>query len=164
MPVTENTTYKAEFTTLEQDNQKRFNVLLIWYWGENWEWYHLIPDAMIVVSWNMKTNEVTLISLPFDEYFSQNIGYYYYKYYGYGVYSNPSSHTTKKLAQDMKSWASEILWLDIQNYVTMDFTTFTKAIDILWWIDIYVDEDINDVQYPNDLSFVNGEAELVKYL
>ena len=154
VPVVSNTTYKAEFTTLEQDGQKRFNVLIIWYWWENWEWYHLIPDSMIVASWNMNTHEVTLISLPFQEYIKK-----YYGYYWYDVYSNVFKHTTKKLAEDMKSWASDILWLDVQKYVTMDFTTFTKAIDILWWIDIYVDDNINDSQYPNDLSFVNGEAE-----
>jgi hypothetical protein len=62
---------------------------------------------MMVVSWNMTTNEVTLISLPFQEYIANSN--LYYGYFGYGVYSNVFSHTTKKLAQDMKSWASNVL-------------------------------------------------------
>ncbi len=155
--ITWDTTYKAQFTSLIQDNQKRLNVLIMWYWWEYWEWYHLLPDSIMIASWNMVTNEVDLISLPFPDYYYKNI----FSYFNYQN-ANSTNHTLQRLIWDVKSWAKNVLWLEIRNYITMDFTTFKRAIDILWWIDLYVDEPIIDNQFPNDVHFPGDDAEFTR--
>ncbi|MBU4455111.1 LCP family protein [Patescibacteria group bacterium] len=49
--------------------------------------------------------------------------------------------------------AEEISGLDIQYYAQLDFQGFTKIIDDLGGIDVYLESDINDPSYPN---FNNG--------
>ena len=134
-PIYADTTYKGQLTSLLWDKENRLNILLIGYWGDGWEWSDLVSEAVILTSWDLDTNDVILVSLPFIKMYEK---------------------TPNDLAQSIKSRVSSVLWIDIWHYATMDFRAFKEAIDILWWIDIYVDEAINDTQYPNDLSFTSN--------
>lgn len=122
-------------STLILDDQNRLNFVLIGYWGNNWEWRHLVSDSIIVVSWDLDTNNVKLMPVPFI--------------LAYAI-------TPEELADNVKYIISRRLWLNIQNYATMDFAAFKEAIDLLWGIDVYIDKPIVDSEFPNDLGFYNG--------
>ena len=138
-------TYQAKPSNLLKDKENRLNIVLIWYWWNNYEWYFLIPDSISVASWDLNTNDVTLISLPYNGYYEnykQNLSRYF-------DYSHKDNQTVEILADDIKKWTSKILWVDIQHYATMNFDAFREVIDILGWIDVVVDNPIVDPNYPN---------------
>lgn len=125
-------------TSVKVDDKSRLNILLVGYWGEYWEWMELISESVIVVSWNPNTNEIKFKSLPFITF----------------------GRTAETLVNNAKIAASRDYWFYIDYYATMNFEAFREIIDILWWIDVYVDEPIRDSQFPNDVNFSNGNIQM----
>ena len=96
-------TYQAKPSNLLKDKEDRLNVVLIWYWGYNYEWYFLIPDSITVASWDLNTNDVTLISLPYNGYY-ENYQEIFYQYFGYSNFGHTyaNKNTVNNLAEDIK--------------------------------------------------------------
>ncbi len=110
------------------------NVLLLGIAGEGHEGSDL-TDTMLLVSFNLMSNKLSLISLPRDIWVPSlkakiNTAYHY---------------GGKDLS---KSAVSEILGVPVHYVVRLDFQGFTKAIDAVGGIDIEVANTFNDYKYP----------------
>ena len=127
----------ADLTKKPEDKNK-LNILLLGYWDENWDWIWFNTDSFIVVSMDLDKNEITFNPLP--------------------LYTN--HRTLETLIDNARIAAYTNYWFYTDHYATVNFAAFKEAIDMLWWIDIYVDEAINDTQFPNDVSFSNGKIQL----
>ena len=121
-----------------QVDRSKTNILLIGYWGERWDYRDLVWDAVIAVTLNSNNGEITFKSLSCWCYGSD----------------------AEALVNETKICASQYYWLYFDYYATIDFAAFKDAMDILWWIDVYVDEPINDMEYPDDVRFFNGKLQL----
>lgn len=124
--------------TKKPEDENKLNILLLGYWNENWDWIWFNTDSFIVVSIDLDKNEITFNPLP--------------------LYTD--HRTLETLIDNAKIAAFTNYWFYIDHYATVNFAAFKEAIDMLWWIDIYVDEAINDTQFPNDVSFSNGKIQL----
>lgn len=92
-----------------------------------------LTDTIMVASVNPKIDEVTLISVPRDMYVN-----------GRKINEIYHHHGVDKL----KTALNDILGLQIDEYVAVDLKAFSKAIDLLGGLDIYVEKDITDYNYP----------------
>jgi len=106
--------------------EEMVNVLLV---GSNGG----LTDTIMVASVNPETEKITLISVPRDLYVNgRRINEIYYH------------HGADKLKQAL----NDILGLKVDEYVAVDLKAFPKVIDALGGIDVYVEKDITDYQYP----------------
>lgn len=130
----------------KKDDLWNVNVLLLWIWWKNHDWWYL-TDSMMLASFNKKNEAVTFLSIPRDLYVKYNerngakinfvFAQEYLKTRDYG-----------KAAFATKSKVEEITWININYYVVVDFSGFEKVIDSLWWITVDVPKDIYDPEYP----------------
>jgi len=110
------------------------NVLLLGIGGEGHEGSDL-TDTMLLVSFNLMSNKLSLISLPRDIWLPSlkakiNTAYHY---------------GGLDLA---KSSVSEIIGIPVHYAVTIDFQGFVRAIDAVGGIDVEVDRTFDDYEYP----------------
>ncbi|KKU79457.1 MAG: Cell envelope-related transcriptional attenuator [Candidatus Peregrinibacteria bacterium GW2011_GWA2_47_7] len=131
---------------LAADEQGRTNILLFGVGGVGHEGEDL-TDTIIVASISEKNNSVTMLSIPRDLYVESSLG----------------AHRINELYRQGKlKWDStqgldfaresigKILGIPIQYIAKVDFAAFEQIADAVGGIDVYVDEAINDPQYPRD--------------
>jgi anionic cell wall polymer biosynthesis LytR-Cps2A-Psr (LCP) family protein len=107
------------------------NILLLGYGGGTHEGGSL-TDTMMVVSINPKTKKATFVAVPRDLWIDGNkINYAY----------------TVSPGQ-AKSEVGKVTGLPIDYFVVVDFSGFTKIIDILGGIDVSVPVTFDDNYYP----------------
>lgn len=134
-------------TGLRSEGDGRVNILLLGIGGQGHEGPNL-SDTIMIMSLDLKTNSVALLSIPRDLYVSIpehgkakiNAAYSYgesEKYPGGG-------------AALAKTTVSQLLDLPIHYYVVLDFAGFRDAVNALGGVDINVDKTINDPYYPSD--------------
>ena len=92
-----------------------------------------LTDTIMVVAINPNTKRITLISVPRDLYVNGRRINEIYHHYG---------------IEKLKDALQDILGLKISEYAAVDLEGFEAAVDVLGGLDIYVDEDIYDYQYP----------------
>ncbi|MBI2022194.1 LCP family protein [Candidatus Daviesbacteria bacterium] len=112
----------------------RVNILLLGNAGGSHAGASL-TDSIIIASYQLKTNKVTLISIPRDLWIEGA------KAKVNTVYENGGL----KYAEDK---IDDILGLPIHYGVRMDFNGFAKAIDLVDGIDIDVPKTFDDYNYP----------------
>ncbi len=120
----------------------RTNFVLLGAGGENHDGPDL-TDTMIFISVKDDTGETTLISIPRDLWLpsrEQKINTAYHL--GYDVQATMGGLLSAKSA------VSEVIGQPVQFAVYLDFSTFSKAIDLLGGIDITVDKTFDDYKYP----------------
>ena len=110
------------------------NVLLLGIGGEGHEGSDL-TDTMLLVSFNLVSNKLSLISLPRDIWVPSMKAKINTAYHYGGKYLS-------------KSAVSEILGVPVHYAVRLDFQGFTKAIDAVGGIDIEVINTFDDYKYP----------------
>lgn len=138
------------------EHQGRTNFLVLGRGGGNHDGPNL-TDTIIFVSIKLETGEATLISIPRDVWVPSNKARVNAAYQT-GV-EKESVSAGMILA---KSAVSEIINQPIDFTVIIDFSAFTKAIDLMGGLDITVDRSFDDFRYPipgkeNDLC--NGDPE-----
>ncbi len=140
---------KTIWTPMQRDQYNSVNVLILWYGWASHQWWFL-TDSIMVASRNPDENNVTLFSLPRDLYVKSPVTNWYGRINAIfqQYYSRTQSVEESALWFAWKVW--EILGLDIPYYATVDFQTFKEIVDSLWWVDVYVDQTINDQKYPAD--------------
>jgi len=115
----------AELEQVKNDNL--LNVLIL---GENQN----ITDTMILAIINPSNQSISLISIPRDLYVN-----------GRKINSIYASYGIEKTIFDISSMTG----VNIDKYVIVSFNAFSKFIDLLGGIDLYVKKDIYDERYPD---------------
>ena len=121
---------------------ERINILILGRGGQGHESPDL-TDTVIVASISTTTNQVTLISIPRDIWIP-DLKDKINSVYGYGRQKG-SSVTGLILA---KSTVEEIVGLQINYGVNIDFSAFEKIIDGLGGIEVEVKTGFRDSKYP----------------
>ncbi len=135
---------------LKGENDDRINILLLGIGGEGHNGGEL-TDTIMIASIKPQEKEAAFLSIPRDMYVQipgTNINTKINAVKSYGDKSKD-----KNGMELITGVAEEISGLDIQYYAQLDFQGFTKIIDDLGGIDVYLESDINDPSYPN---FNNG--------
>lgn len=135
---------------LKGEDDGRINILLLGMGGEGHSGGEL-TDTIMIASVKPLEKEAALLSVPRDLYVripgtNMNTKINAVKAYG-------DKSKDKNGMELITGVAEEISGLDIQYYIQLDFQGFTKIIDDLGGIDVYLESDINDPTYPN---FNNG--------
>src|SRR5260221_10924886 len=117
----------------------RVNILLLGIAGGNHDGA-LLTDSIIVASYQLKTHQVTLISIPRDVWIPDlnqkvNAAYEIGKSNGRGL-----AFTEDKI--------DDILGIPIHYAIRLDFSAFTKAIDQIGGVDVNVPRAFDDYEYP----------------
>ena len=137
---------------LERDENGYTNVLLLGDGGHVRDGADLI-DTIMVASFDYEDNSVALLSIPRDLYIEadETLGV------TYGGKINELYRNHKNLIENendrfelFKRVAGEVVGLDIQYYVRVDFNAFVEVVDSLGGITVDVQEDIYDPFYPNE--------------
>lgn len=151
-----------------------YNILLLGYGGPGHDGPYL-TDSMMVAHVDLKTNKVALISLPRDLWVllpTKSKAIFHSKInavYQTGLFPKDYPDVKVPVAEVdlVKDAVKTITGLPIDSYVAIDFTGFTKAIDILGGVDVDVQKTFDDFEYPlenkeQDLCGKDAEFEQVK--
>lgn len=117
------------------------NVLLLGIGGEGHEGGDL-TDSILLASFNLKTNKVSLIPIPRDVWVPSmkakiNTAYHY------------GNERRDGGGRDLaKSAVAETLGIPVHYALVLDFQGFVKAIDAVGGIDVEVENTFDDYKYP----------------
>lgn len=137
---------------LKGEEQGRVNILLLGMGGPGHEG-PLLTDTMIVASFNVETNEVTLISIPRD-FMVQYSGRGFNKVNAAYAFAEQNEEGTG--GEGALEQAEKITGLDIPYYASIDFKGFVKAVDHVGGVDLVIDKTFTDSTYPD---YNNGYLE-----
>lgn len=109
-------------------------------------------DANIIATINTKTHEVLLTSIPRDYYVTLHSKRAKDKLTHSGIYGINETVTT----------VEDLLDIDINYYVRVNFTTVIKLVDTLGGVNVYSDYDFNAQGYHfnKGYNYLNGEQAL----
>lgn len=131
---------------LMTDGQGHTNILLLGVGGEGHEGKDL-TDTMIVISVDQQKNTVSSLSIPRDLYVESSIG-------GSRVNKLYELGKTKWNSEEgldfVKSTVENVFKIPIHYYAKVDFEAFVQIVDAIDGVDVYVDQKINDPEYPRD--------------
>src|SRR3990167_586065 len=142
---------KSSQSTKKQEIIKKtsYNFLLLGYAGGNHQGTFL-TDTIIIVHVNKKDKRVVLISVPRDVWVKiptkskDNFHGKINTVYQVGLY--PKNYPDVNISYIKESSVGllshtikQIIGLDIDNYITVDFAGFVKAIDILGGVNVNVE-------------------------
>lgn len=110
-------------------------------------------DANILLTVNTNTHEILLTSIPRD---------YYVILHSYGA-KDKLTHSGIYGINETVSTVEDLLDIDINYYIRVNFTTVIKLVDTLGGVDVYSDYDFTRGQYhfKKGYNHVNGDAALV---
>lgn len=122
-----------------KSSEGRVNVLLLGIAGGRHDGSNL-TDTIMVASYNLKTNQVYLISLPRDLWLPS-------------LQSKANAVYQQGLSQNnglglAKTVIGNILGISIHYGLRVDFRGFVNAVDALGGIDVLVDKNFDDYNYP----------------
>lgn len=138
---------------LEKDEHGYTNILLLGDGGHERDGADLI-DTIIVASIDYEKNAVSMLSIPRDFYVQvssvSDVGMVYSGKIN-ELYRNHKSaiEDEEERFQLFKRVAGDIVGLDIQYYVRVDFNAFVEIVDSLGGITVDVETAIYDPYYPN---------------
>lgn len=134
---------------LTVDERGHTNILLMGVGGEGHEGSDL-TDTIIIASVSQKDNSISLLSIPRDLYVESSLG-------GSRInrlYEKGKLQWNSEEGLDfVKDTVSKILDIPLQYYVKVDFEAFEKTVDAVGGIDIDVEQEINDAEYPRDGTY-----------
>lgn len=129
---------------LEKDEEGRTNILLIGIGGEGHDGPNL-TDTLMLASIDYEHKAVSMLSVPRDlwvkneEVSGSRIN---------SVYAENRKQGSYKALQILQNTITEITDIPIQYYVKIDFKGFEKIIDSLGGVDVIVEKDLYDSEYP----------------
>ena len=126
------------------EDKDRINILMMGIGGAGHDGGTL-TDTMILGSYKPSTNQMALMSIPRDMYVKVD-GYGWMKINAINAYAEKRKEGSggEVTAQAL----SKLLGIDISYYVTVDFDGFEKLIDQFGGVDVTVDRDLVDYNYP----------------
>lgn len=126
------------------ENNDRINVLLIGMGGKGHEGGTL-ADTIILGSFKPSTNQVAMLSIPRDLSI-KTTNYNWTKVNAINAYAEAKESGSG--GRETAKTLSELLNSNIDYYVTVDFSGFERLIDEFGGVDIYVERDLIDLEYP----------------
>ncbi len=120
----------------------RVNILLLGIGGGNHDGPDL-TDSIILASYNLKTNEVSMFSIPRDLWLpsiNEKINTAYT--IGLSKGGNGLGYTENAV--------SSVVGAPVHYAVVLDFSGFSKAVDLVGGVDINVSDSFDDYEYPID--------------
>ncbi len=128
---------------LKGEGDGRVNILLLGigdpgHAGEN------LTDTMMVASYDPKTKDVAMLSLPRD---------LYVKVFGSMVKVNTAYYYGEQNKKDSgpevaKQTVSQVLGIPIHYFIRVDFTALKQAVDTVGGVDVVVPKTLVDSDYP----------------
>ncbi|MBI5765924.1 LCP family protein [Candidatus Falkowbacteria bacterium] len=130
---------------LDGENDDRVNFLIMGQGGKNHEGGTL-ADTIILASYKPSANQVAMMSIPRDTQYCEVGGGNCYKINAISAFAEQKKTGAggEALAQEL----SKILGMDIHYYMVVDFAGFEKIIDEFGGVDIEVENDLVDYEYP----------------
>ncbi|OGF26235.1 hypothetical protein A2303_03485 [Candidatus Falkowbacteria bacterium RIFOXYB2_FULL_47_14] len=129
---------------LKGEKEDRINILLLGMGGKNHEGGYL-TDTIILLSLEPSTKKVAMVSIPRDLAVSvEDLGLK--KINAVNALAETEQEGSGSLA--VSQAISDILNIPIDYYVRVDFAGFIKIIDDLGGVKVYVDNTVNDLEYP----------------
>lgn len=138
--------------SLKGAKEGRINILLLGIAGKEKTGGQNLTDTVMIASFNIKTNQVALVSLPRDFYVTvpitqENSGVRMkinsvYQY-GLGKYGNE-----KEASELIEKTVENITSLPISYYAILNFNGFKEVIDSIGGVNIMNERDIYDPRYP----------------
>ncbi len=138
--------FKFTLNSNPNDDDK-IKILLIWKWWSNHDWWEL-SDSIILASIDLKSQVISMLSIPRDLYVKYWDGRYGKINWVYAYYLGIEKDESKAMDY-LKNKISQITWEKIDYYVNIDFSWFKQIVDLLWWITIDVPESFADYTYPD---------------
>ena len=127
---------------LQGEENDRINILLLGMGGEGHDGAFL-TDTIILASIKLSTKEVSLVSFPRDMVSPTNNWRKINSINAYAEAAEPGSGGQKTIES-----MSELLKMEIDYYVRVDFNGFAKIIDEIGGIEIVVENSFVDNMYP----------------
>lgn len=118
----------------------RTNILLLGIGGEGHEGPNL-SDTMILASLDKDGKDIALVSIPRDVW-APNLSSKINGAYAFGQEKDGQGLTLAK------ETVSRLFDLPVHYAIRIDFSAFTKAIDLVSGLDITVDNSFSDYRYP----------------
>ncbi|MDH5596816.1 MAG: LCP family protein [Candidatus Peregrinibacteria bacterium] len=135
---------------LEKDKHGYTNVVLLGDGGHERDGADLI-DTIMVASIDFEKNAVSLFSIPRDYYVRADGEFVTRSGRINELYRNHKYGLGEEGAYDLfRRAAGDVVNLDIQYYVRIDFRAFVDIVDSLGGITVDVQEEIYDPYYPNE--------------
>jgi LCP family protein required for cell wall assembly len=136
---------------LKGESSGRVNILILGV-GDDGHAGATLSDTIMVMSYDVKSKNVAMLSIPRDLYVKIN---------GYGYAKINEAHADGELHKVSgggpalaKETVSNVLDIPIHYYIRADFTGFKKMIDAVGGVDIYVDKDLYDPLYPDGTFYI----------
>jgi LCP family protein required for cell wall assembly len=146
---------------LKGESSGRVNILLLGIGDEGHAGQYL-SDTIMVLSYDVATKQVAMISVPRDLYV--NIG----NDCGDAKinYADSCGESVKKDQGPIyaEQTVSQVLDIPIHYYVRVDFTGFKDVVDAVGGVDINVTQDLYDPYYPDDDGLGNQPLYIKKGL
>lgn len=129
-------------------SKEKTNILIIGRWWGNHDGADL-TDSIILMSVAGDSNVITMLSIPRDMYVD-------YPNWGKGkindVYRRGLENwkaSDKEAISKLEEKIQEMTGENINYYVNIDFEGFKKIIDLVWWVQVTLAENLVDTEYPN---------------
>jgi LCP family protein required for cell wall assembly len=137
---------KIKNFALRQKNNK-INILVVWRWWNGHEAPNL-TDTIILASINTKEKTISMLSIPRDLYVEYNNGK------SGKINSIYEINTIKNNSKEIGMVAiadkvAELTGEKVNFFVNIDFNGFKKVIDVIWGIELTIDKQFVDYQYPD---------------
>ena len=158
-----------DYVDLDTDENGRTNVLVIgtsgYDMGGSGHDGAQLTDTVMLVSFHEATNDVAMVSIPRDFkvtgscYSSNKINELY-------SCNSDNGQNDAAGATALAETVSEILGVDIQYYVHVDWGALVQIVDAIGGITVTLDEDVNDYNYTGTVikagvpTQLNGEEAL----
>lgn len=139
---------------IEGEKEDRINILLLGIGGANHEGGYL-ADTIMLASIKPSTKQVALISIPRDLSLPNRNGQWQKIN---SIHAYAEARESGSGGEAMIDLMSFNLNIPIHYYVRLDFQGFIKVIDELGGIEVNVENNLNDYQYP-----IMGEEENPDY-
>ena len=139
---------KNNSVELKNSDGERINILLLGIAGKGKPGQNL-TDTIMLVSINLKTNQVALLSLPRDLYTAiPNFNNWQTKINAIYQTGLNNSKNEAEAIEPLLNTIKNITSLDTHYYVILNFDGFKKVIDALDGINITNERDLYDTRYP----------------
>lgn len=134
---------------LAGESENRINILLLGIGGEEHEGGQL-TDTMIVASIAPKERALALVSIPRDLVVPiPNVGWQKINAaHAYGTAARPDAQGAG--ARLARQTVEQVIGLPLHYYIKLDFEGFTKTVDALGGVRVYVPVSFTDYEYPDE--------------
>jgi LCP family protein required for cell wall assembly len=134
---------------LQKDADGHTNILLLGVGGEGHEGANL-TDTIMIASLDSLNNNVAMISIPRDLYVNSSLGENRIN----RLYEQGKIKWDEKQALSFaKDTIQKVFDIPLHYVMKVDFDAFKNVVDAVDGVDIYVEQEINDPQYPKGETY-----------